>query len=298
MMQLSWEWWTTVVGGVFTLGIFSYLWRENRFYRFCEHLFIGIAAGWAPIYVLKNFLWPKIFAPIFIESAERFPDGSAVVSEVLASGTAWWVPYLYLPALAFGSLYYAIFFKRFSWLARLVIGFSLGASAGLTFKGWFVEMVPQITTSMKPLIFLQNQGEGGAIDATQLAAWWSRIDGVASFNNTIFVMILVSVMTYFFFTFGGRRDSVGAGGVRAGAEVDGDEGDGAEGDFTGARNGAGKLNRVDIRGALTSFGRYSMMVCFGAFFGSTIMARMALLVERVQFLVGDFWAAVAGVFIL
>ena len=47
MMQLSWAWWTTIIGGFFTLGIFSYLWRENRFYRFCEHLFIGIAAGWA-----------------------------------------------------------------------------------------------------------------------------------------------------------------------------------------------------------------------------------------------------------
>lgn len=272
MMQLSWEWWTTVVGGVFTLGIFSYLWRENRLYRFCEHLFIGIAAGWAPIYVLKNFLWPKIFAPIFVESAERFPDGSAVVNEVLASGTTWWVPYLYIPALAFGSLYYAIFFKRFSWLARLVIGFSLGASAGLTFKGWFVEMVPQITTSMRPLIVLQGKGEGGAVDTTQLAGWWSRIDGITSLNNTIFVMILMSVMAYFFFTFGGRRNNGGVGAdVRSGAR---------------------------LRGALTSFGRYSMMVCFGAFFGSTIMARMALLVERVQFLVGDFWAAVAGVFIL
>ncbi len=35
------------------------------------------------------------------------------------------------------------------------------------------------------------------------------------------------------------------------------------------------------------------MVCFGAFFGSTVMARMALLVERVGFLLIDWRAVVA-----
>jgi hypothetical protein len=33
-----------------------------------------------------------------------------------------------------------------------------------------------------------------------------------------------------------------------------------------------------------------MMCCFGAFFGSTIMARMALLVERLEFLINE-WSA-------
>ena len=36
------------------------------------------------------------------------------------------------------------------------------------------------------------------------------------------------------------------------------------------------------------------MVCFGAFFGSTVMARTALLVERVQFLLIDWYGALAG----
>jgi hypothetical protein len=31
------------------------------------------------------------------------------------------------------------------------------------------------------------------------------------------------------------------------------------------------------------------MVCFGAFFGSTIMARLALLIERLQFLVSSWY---------
>jgi len=34
------------------------------------------------------------------------------------------------------------------------------------------------------------------------------------------------------------------------------------------------------------------MVCFGAFFGSTVMARLALLVERVQFIAEDWVSAI------
>ncbi len=39
-----------------------------------------------------------------------------------------------------------------------------------------------------------------------------------------------------------------------------------------------------------------MMVSFGAFFGSTVMARMALLVERLQFLIDDWSIALSKVF--
>jgi hypothetical protein len=35
-----------------------------------------------------------------------------------------------------------------------------------------------------------------------------------------------------------------------------------------------------------------MMVCFGAFFGSTVMARMALLVERIGFMTIEWWGVV------
>lgn len=42
---LNWSWLTIMLGGIATLAIFSFLIKENSFYRFFEHLFIGIAAG-------------------------------------------------------------------------------------------------------------------------------------------------------------------------------------------------------------------------------------------------------------
>ena len=76
-----------------------------------------------------------------------------------------------------------------------------------------------------------------------------------SLNNALFVAILLLVLNYFFFTFG--------------------------------REGS-------LRSRSANWGRPLLMVCFGAFFGSTVMARLALLVERIQFIVRD-WAVAVGI---
>jgi hypothetical protein len=68
-----------------------------------------------------------------------------------------------------------------------------------------------------------------------------------SLTNIFFVVTLFTSLTYFFFTF--------------------------------KRSTGGPVETA------SSVGRWLMMGCFGAFFGSTIMARMALLVERLEYLI-------------
>lgn len=221
--------WTTasvLVGGIGTLAIFSFLIKENAFYRFFEHLFIGIAAGLAPMLTIRDFLWPNILEPMVGANVERFPDGTVIQ------------PYqplylLYLIPMAFGCLYYFIYSRRHAWLAKIVIGFTLGASGALAIRGFFAESVPQIAGSFKPLV----------VFAGESVSW------LESFNNLLFVVTLLLVLNYFFFTFG--------------------------------REGS-------VQGKIAPAGRPLLMVCFGAFFGSTVMARLALLVERVQFILHDW----------
>ncbi len=50
---------TILLSGIGTLAIFSFLLKENAFYRFFEHLFIGIAAGYLPVVTIKTFLSPR-----------------------------------------------------------------------------------------------------------------------------------------------------------------------------------------------------------------------------------------------
>lgn len=231
---MNWEVATIIAGGFSTLAIYSFLIKENPFYRLFEHLFIGIAAGLLPVLTMKNFLWPEVFSPMLGFNAIQFPDGT-----YQEEPNRFYL--LYLIPVLFGLLYYFIFSRRYGWLAKLVIGFSLGYTATLYFKGFFTEMIPQVISSFKPLVVLSE----GAIN------WGDSI------NNLLFVITLVSVMYYFFFSFRAKKE------------------------------GQGKVSMV---------GRWLMMVCFGAFFGSTVMARMALLVERVQFLIGDWAGAMGQVF--
>lgn len=223
---------TVLTGGVCTLAMFSFLIRENRFYRFFEHVFVGLASGLGIIFGIKNFVWPRLVTPIFGLDIAVYPDGT------LSQDYNPWL-LLYLVPVLFGLLYYFVYSQRHAWIAKIVIGFSLGASGGLAFKGFFNEMVPQLTKSFKPLLVFTD----------------GRFNAFESFSNTVFVATLLAVMYYFFFSFrrGGAGDKIGS-----------------------------------------TAGRWLLMVCFGSFFGSTVMARMALLVERLQFLIVDWWGAVIG----
>ena len=219
---------TVLVGGVATIAIFSFLIKENPFFRLFEHIYIGIAAGWGIVQTLKEFVWPKIIMMMFGYNIDIYPDGT--------QSAPWNRLYLlYLLPMAFGLLYYFIFSVRYGWLAKLVIGFTLGMSAGLALKAFFNEIMPQVTGSFKPLVVFTN----GSFDIGR------------SFNNAFFVVTVLCVMNYFFFSF--------------------------------------KRSKVSERSS--SAGRWLMMVCFGAFFGSTVMARMALLVERLRFLQISWWPA-------
>ena len=85
-----------------------------------------------------------------------------------------------------------------------------------------------------------------------------------SFNNILFVATLLLVLNYFFFSFGKDNSAQ----------------DGSPG---------------TLQSRMAPLGRPLLMICFGAFFGSTVMARLALLVERVQFIITDWVAALSNV---
>jgi len=234
-VQDSFAFLTIFVGGLATLAIFSFLIKENAFYRLFEHIFIGIATGLGVVQGVRYFLWPQILVPLFGLDIVAYPDGS------------YSKPYnglvlLYLLPLCFGLLYYFIYSRRHGWLAKIVIGFSLGASAGLSFKGFFAEMIPQLVGSFKPLLVMNGE---------EIGIWESS-------SNIIFVFTLLAVMYYFFFSI--RNDS-------------------------------------GVSKKFSASGRWLMMICFGSFFGSTVMARLALLVERLQFLLIDWLQAIKLLFV-
>ena len=72
----DWAWLPIVVGGIATLAIYSFLIKENPFYRFFEHLYIGIATGFGIVLALQRFLWPQLFRPMLGYDREVFANGT------------------------------------------------------------------------------------------------------------------------------------------------------------------------------------------------------------------------------
>ncbi len=211
-----------LLAGISTLAIYSFLYRENSVYRAFEHIFIGIATAWGLVSVVKDVLWQRFFKTMFGFNTLSLPDGTVVVPYEDSS-------LYYLIPTIFGLLYYTLYFEKYRKLAQLVISFQLGCAGGLAFKGFFVEFLPQLYDSARP---------------------------IDSYSNAFFMITLLSSCSYFFFTF--------------------------------------KVSDYFAVQKISSLGRYLMMSCFGAFFGSTIMARMSLLVDRIEFLTTKWIPVIQG----
>ena len=54
-----------VVAGILTLAIFSLLYKDNPFYRFAEHLLVGVSAGYYMINYFYSGVIRKFYVPVF-----------------------------------------------------------------------------------------------------------------------------------------------------------------------------------------------------------------------------------------
>lgn len=224
----AWEIW---IAALVTIGIYSYLWNDNKLYRMLLNVMIGLGVGYNIIVIWKNVLGPLWWDPMV--------KGFAAVGAGFAPGStgALWI----LVGLL-GALWYFQFSRKYLWLSRIVIGMTLGAGAGMTFKQQLLLNAPQITDSFRPLVARADGTPLVGGSAQPLSLWMSL-------NNIIFVVTIVCVMVYFLFSFEHKSAP-----MRATART----------------------------------GRWLLMISFGAFFGNTVMTRMAVFLERLQFLVNDW----------
>ncbi len=214
------------IGAICTLGLYSVLYKENKLYRLFEHIFLGLATGYMIAITWTDVLLPKWWTP-------------------LADKGQWWLIF----AMIVGLTYYFIYSRRYNWIARLMIGFFLGVASGRYFQAFVNDTWPQIPASFKPVI------PHGAVAAAAGSPAIKALTLPDAINNIIFMLILLCVMSYFFFSF--------------------------------------DLKSPVLKGT-AKLGRWMLMFSFGAIFGSTIMARLALLIDRVDYLLNDFGPELGG----
>jgi len=138
------------VAAALTLCIFSFLYKDNPFYKFAEHLFVGVSAGY---YLVLSF-WTVLVANLWDPLLAAF-NGSH--GSPLAARLGDYRAFLLLPALL-GLLLFSRFVPRVSWLARWSLALIIGAYAGLKTTGFAQgDFVAQVQEASSPC----GRGSGG-----------------------------------------------------------------------------------------------------------------------------------------
>lgn len=178
-----------------TLATFSYLYKDNPFYKIAEHVFVGVSAGyWASTYFwtqiqpnLFGRLWPALpegVSPGFLKRIwyglynvaglfhpGMFPEGG------IAKGHE--INFIYIIPLFLGIFMLMRIIPGVGWLARWAMAYVVGLAAGLRMYGYLnSNIIAQVRGSALPLLG----------------------DGFTVFNSLVIIIGTLTGLFYFFFS--------------------------------------------------------------------------------------------------
>ena len=229
-----------------TLSIFSFLYKDNPFYKAAEHLFVGISAGYIAVLSFWQQVQPNLFGRLW-PSRMDIDDGSILQS-------IWYTIYEMFNFIStgFGVLDRSIFpeggikghdeirmiyiipfilgifmllrlIPKLGWLARWAIAYIVGIASGLRFYGYLnSDILGQIKAS-----------------GINFTSDWGAI-----INSLILLIGTICGLIYFFYS-------------------------------TEHKGVVGRLSRIGI---------YFLMIKFGASFGFAVMGRISLLIGQLNYL--------------
>jgi hypothetical protein len=214
-------------GAICTLFVFSFLYRDNPFYKFTEALVVGVSAAYSMVVgfwtmVMPNLvgkLWPSFVAKNVIPEHGEQIHPSYIIVAVLGVMLLW----------------------RLSpvggWIARWPLAFIIGITAGLRLIAHLqADFAIQIQATIMPLVVMDDG----------FSFWFSL-------RNLAIVLGVMACLTYFFFS----------------------------------------IEHKGLVGRTARIGIWVLMITFGAGFAYTVMGRITLLTQRIEFLFGD-WLRLIG----
>jgi hypothetical protein len=275
------------VGIFLTFCVLSFLYKDNPFYKFAEHLFIGVSIGYVVIQQYYNTLRPKLI-------------------EAIADADRWYWNLALIPLLLVVLMFVKVASSKLSWMGRYPLAFVVALYAGLQINGVAqADLGQQIKRGMAPIAQIKvdiNEAEQGSLislglpptvaaqvierrktqpftsldeiaelpglspetrtDIQELRGGFvgldahaatkpNQVDGFGTFGQILLFFGLIASLIYFY--------------------------------FSAEQKGA--------IGAISRFGVWVLMIGFGASFGFTVMGRLALAIGRVQNIRGDLMPA-------
>jgi hypothetical protein len=104
----------TWLAALLTIGIMSFIYRDNLYYKVCEAIFIGISAG----YWFITYFWDSLYRKAWV-------------------GIVHQGDYILLGGVILGAMMLTRLFGKIGWIARWPLAFIVGATAGLKMMVYF-----------------------------------------------------------------------------------------------------------------------------------------------------------------
>ena len=169
-----------------TLFIFSFLYKDNPFYKFAEHLYVGISAGYWISLQYHNVFRPNLWDPLI--------RGDLIL----------------LIPFALGVLLFTRFSNKFFWLSRWAMALIIGIFAGIAIIGYGTgDLILQVHANILPLwtgdwfesfnnfllifgvltaliyFFFSKEHKGAVGTGAKIGIWFLMISFGASFGYTV-----------------------------------------------------------------------------------------------------------------
>jgi hypothetical protein len=237
------------IAALLTLGILSFLVRDNPFYKVVEAILIGVSAAYWGLVAFWSSLVPDLFAKLAPDLIRATMLPALPVSEHPGKDLL-----LALVPLVLAIMLLWRLMPKGGWIAVWPLAVVIGTFAGMRLTAAIeADFMSQVAATMKPLVAYRDVVPDGA--ATTAAAVVASPETPARefwLRGTIEALVgmigVVTVLVYFFFSLEHR-------GV------------------------VGKTARVGV---------WFLMITFGAAFGLTVMGRITLLAGRFEFLFMDW----------
>jgi hypothetical protein len=172
------------LGAFLTVSIFSFLYKDNIFYKAAEHLFVGVSAAYWMVMGFWTVLIPNLIGKIHPPLVRPFMPA---IADQPAS-------YWYLIPAILGLMLLWRLSPKGPWIARWALAFIVGTTAGLNFIRYMAsDLLGQINSTMLPLVVIQDGG----------------LDTLTSLSNIVIFFGVFCGLIYFFFS----KEHKGAFGV-------------------------------------------------------------------------------------
>ena len=256
-----------MVAAAMTFAIYSFLYKDNPFFRAAENLFVGLGLGVSVYVIWFSFFKPEVF--------DRF-----IVPAFSAEQEVYRHDYWLLIPSALGLMMLTRISGKYNWISRWPVAFLVGFWSGYGLQPTIESFIlKQLTPTMRPVFMPRSMWAWCALavalasacaylgvrrDRLGLAARWVGIAMTCAYvvakghrpfaeatcapDQLLLMLGVVSVLVYFFFS----------------AEHKG------------------------VLGGFSKVGIWYLMISFGASFGYTVMARESLLIGRIQFLLFEW----------